>query len=299
MLSVPPVTAARASGDRFSKYCLIVALADAFVCQKQTNALVARPALLGGQNIQGISLKSLRLSNLRYAYPGNPDNALDQVSFDWHTGELVILVGASGSGKSTLGRLLKGLLQQESGQIELIENGKTKQLTASGLLDLVGWTDAQPERQIFAATVEEEIGFALVNRGIRGDALSAAVRNAMLKVCLDPDRFLERDPLTLSGGEKRRAALASTIVVPSSFLIFDEPEAGLDDEGTAMVAGLIGVLRQNDIGVMVISHDPASIWQSADRILAMERGKLVAEFNQESIDWQRLTDWLESGDKTQ
>lgn len=255
--------------------------------------------MLGGQNIQGISLKSLRLSNLCYAYPGNSPKALDQLSFEWSTGELIIVVGASGSGKSTLGRLLKGLIKPESGRIELSENGKTKQLTESDLLDLVGWTDAQPERQIFAVTVAEEIGFALANRGVRGDALNTAVRDAMLKVALDPDRFLERDPLTLSGGEKRRVALASTIVVPTPFLIFDEPEAGLDDEGTAMVAGLVEQLRQSDVGIMVISHDPADIWQSADRILAMDHGKLAGEFHQLGIDWQRLTDWLESGDKTQ
>jgi energy-coupling factor transport system ATP-binding protein len=193
--------------------------------------------------------------------------------------------------------LLKGLIKPTSGQIDLQESGKPRSLATSDLLDLVGWTDAQPERQIFASSVEEEIGFALANRGISGKALHSAVCDAMLKVALDPDRFLARDPLTLSGGEKRRVALASTIVVPSPFLIFDEPEAGLDDSGTAMIANLIDQLRRTEIGIMIISHDPASIWQSADRIITMAHGKLTGEFNQETVDWQKVTDWLESGTK--
>ncbi len=240
------------------------------------------------------SLKSLRLSGLTYAYPGNSSSALDQISFEWRRGELVVLVGPSGSGKSTLAKLIKGLIVPISGQIDLVGGGSERLLTANELLETVGWTDAQPERQIFAATVEEEVGFALANRGVKGEPLATAVRGALADVQLDPDNFIERDPLTLSGGEKRRIAIASTIVVESPFLIFDEPEAGLDVEGTSMIMQLVDRLRTKNIGIMIISHDPAYSWRQTDRVISMDHGRIKNESTQPNIDWARLTEWLEA-----
>ncbi len=241
-------------------------------------------------------MKSLQITRLTYRYLGSGSKAIEHVSFAWQAGELIVLAGPSGSGKSTLGKLLKGLNLPDLGTVELTEDGSSKVLASRELLDLIGWTDAQPERQIFAATVAEEVGFALTNRGVKGDQWRESVMSALQKVSLDPEAFWGRDPLTLSGGEKRRIALASTIVMSTSFLILDEPEGGLDEPGIEMTVRLVGKLKDDGVGILVISHDPASVWREADRILALEGGILAGNFPTGNFDWDQLTHWLETGE---
>ncbi len=246
-------------------------------------------------SFQGVNLKTLRLTDLTYGYSRITPKAIEGVSFDWHSGELIILAGPSGSGKSTLGKLIKGLIAPDAGMIELILGDKPNQQSNDDLLDLVGWADAQPERQIFAATVADEVGFALINQGVKGEELQNSVVKALLDVSLDPEQFLTRDPLTLSGGEKRRIALASTIVVPTPFLILDEPEGGLDESGFELIVSLIRKLKDSGSGIMVISHDPAEICRDADRVLTLDNGKLTGDYSTMDFDWQQLTYWLETG----
>lgn len=237
----------------------------------------------------------LRLTDLNFRFSGSHLKTIDDISFDWHPGELTVLTGASGSGKSTLGRLIKGLLAPDSGMISLIENGVARVFSSRERVDLIGWTDALPERQMFAADVLEEVGYALINRGVKGNELKRRVETACKKASLDPQKFLNRDPLTLSGGEKRRVIIASTIVVDYPYLIFDEPAGGLDEMGINAVSDLISQLAIDGAAVMVISHDPAGVWRNADRILALDNGKLAGDFSSNHFDWNKLNSWLETG----
>lgn len=244
-------------------------------------------------------MATLRARGLTFYYPGRQTPALEGINLDWREGEALLLMGPAGSGKSTLGRLLKGLAEPDSGIIELQGGDRSRRLTSHDLLRLVGWADAQPERQLFASTVRDEVAFGPGNAGVAGIALVERVIWALRAVGMDPQRFLARDPLTLSGGEKRLMALAGVIASPARFYLLDEPEAGLDEAGVEAVGRLLRHLRDEGVGTLVITPSPPSIEGGdkggVDRLLVMDEGRLVADFPSEEVDWKRVRDWLERG----
>jgi energy-coupling factor transport system ATP-binding protein len=160
-------------------------------------------------------------------------------------GSYTLISGHTGSGKSTLLRIAAGLLAPTSGTVGFSDGSAIKPGT-------VGIVFQHPELQLFAQTVGEDILFGPRNlkRGTEG-----IIDSTLVAVGLDPERFAHRSPFTLSGGEMRRAAIASILAMRSRFLLLDEPTAGLDAQGRAFVHRLIDDLLEQDVGVVVVSHD--------------------------------------------
>jgi energy-coupling factor transport system ATP-binding protein len=210
--------------------------------------------------------------------------------------EITALVGLSASGKSTFGRIGKGLIEPDNGCCYLVNSdGERNKLNAEKRMKMIGWTDAHPELQLFAATVKEEVGFGPINYGIKGNDLDQRINWALNKVGLNPVEFLNRDPFRLSGGEKRRIALAGIIAMRTDYYIFDEPTAGLDDDGKESFIDLIKSLKSDDCGILWITHNISQLAGNIDRLWLFEDGELVMNVPENQVDWEELTKKLVSG----
>lgn len=195
---------------------------------------------------------TLELNDVSFTYSNSPDTppVLEGCSFKLHAGECKLLVGASGSGKSTILSLAAGLYKPSKGEVTL---SGTKPPTAGE----VGLVFQQPESQLFAQTVQDDILFGPKNLGFppdqRGDYLVDSVLDA---VGLEPEKFKKRSPYSLSGGEARRVAIATTLALQTDFLLLDEPTAGLDARGKVFIYELLQRLMAEGKGVIVATHDP-------------------------------------------
>ena len=234
--------------------------------------------------------------NLGYTYPGSSVPALQSVSMVQNRGEISGLAGLSASGKSTLGRVLKGLIESDRGEVVVeLNGGRIRKLPAQERLALFGWADAHPETQFFAGSVQEEIAFGLVNQGFAADELEGMVRSTLSAVGLDSSLFGARRPRSLSGGEKRRTALASVAAMCFPFYIFDEPTAGLDRPGLDAVIGLFCNLKDQGAGVLWISHDLSALRQVVDRLMLMDQGTILLDAEAWAVDWDTLDAGLKRG----
>jgi len=237
----------------------------------------------------------LAARNISLRYNGRDEWALKEVTAQWRKGESILVLGRAGSGKSSLGKLFKGLLTPTEGRIEIVEDESVGTVAPSELLTLVGWADAQPERQIFAATVRDEVAFGPRQRNLPPDEVDRRVQKALDTVGLDFNRYQERDPLMLSGGEKRRVGLASAISSPAKFFVLDEPAAGLDPAGIKRIRDLVWKLGEEAAGVLVISHDADDFKDLVDTVWVMAGGRLKLSVPAKGADWQQLNHWLEDG----
>lgn len=213
---------------------------------------------------------ALVLEDTHYAYAlrrGYEVPALAGVSLVVEPGELVLVVGSTGSGKSTLLRICAGLLAPQAGAATL--DGVA--LSASGTRGEVGLVFQDPESQLFADTLIEDVAFGPVNLGATGARAREVAAAAMNEVGLDPDVFGHRSPFSLSGGEARRAAIAGVIAMRPRYLLADEPTAGLDVSGRAAVLKLLLAQRAR-AGVLVVSHAAEEFLGSADRLVVMSDG---------------------------
>ena len=183
------------------------------------------------------------------------------------TGELVVLVGASGSGKTTCARIAAGLIEADAGHA-LID----ARLVSPGD---VGMCFQRPQDQLFAQTVAEDIAFGPTNKGFSPDDTKALVAYAAAKVGVD-ERVLNSSPLTLSGGQARRAALAGTIACATYALVFDEATSGLDGAARMQVLHLARELANEGKAVLAITHDVSEWLPFADRVVFVEKGCVVA-----------------------
>ena len=207
------------------------------------------------------------------------------------------MVGPAGSGKSTLGRLLKGLIEPTVGTVRLSRHSKETNSDSQSLLSAVGWADAQPERQIFAETVWKEVAFGAEQRGLIGSDLTERVEWALKTAGLDPEQAKSLDPLMLSGGSKRRVALASAVSAPSDFVIFDEPAAGLDASGVKQIRDLIWQLGEAAVGTLIITHDPEEFRDLIDGVWMMACGELTRTMPVAEVDWEGMKRSLEQRDR--
>lgn len=221
---------------------------------------------------------SIEVKNLGFTYsPGTPAQAeaLAGVSFTVERGEWVSVVGHTGSGKSTLAQHLNLLLLPQKGSVSIdgIDvSGDSKKLR--GLRKKVGLVFQYPEQQFFAENVREEIEFAPKNWGVAGEDLESAVSDAVSATGLDP-ALLESNPFALSGGQRRRVALASVISMKPDYLVLDEPTAGLDAKGIRELTALLKNIRDAGLAVVQITHDLGSALLHSDRILVLEAGRGV------------------------
>ncbi len=202
--------------------------------------------------------------------------ALDSVSFDIQDGEWVGIIGHTGSGKSTLMQHLNGLLQPTSGKVIVngIDLADKKQRRI--VRQQVGMVFQYPEYQLFEETVEKDISFGPKNIGITDEGeLASCVKNAMEQVGLSYEIYAQLSPFDLSGGEKRRVALAGILAMQPSTLVLDEPMAGLDPMGRKEILGYLKQLHSQGMTIIMVSHSMDDIAELTNRVLVMHQGKKI------------------------
>ena len=221
----------------------------------------------------------LELKNLSFVYgKGTPfeKKAVDDVSLNVHKGEFIGIIGHTGSGKSTLVQMLNGLITPSRGQVLL--DGEDIWKNPKKIRDIrfhVGMVFQYPEYQLFEETVYKDIAFGARNRGLTGDELDTAVRKAAEFTGLRPD-MLDKSPFDLSGGEKRRAAIAGVMAMEPEVLILDEPTAGLDPMGREiLLSQIVNYHKEKGNTVLLVSHSMEDIARVADRVLVMNRSRLA------------------------
>lgn len=223
----------------------------------------------------------LEVKNLNYVYSaGTPfeHKALDNVSFALEPGEFVGIIGHTGSGKSTLMQQMNGLLKPTSGQVLLdgTDIWSDKKLTRQARFR-VGLVFQYPEYQLFEETVYRDIAFGPRNMGLEEKEIDRRVREAAGFVGLT-DRQLEVSPFDLSGGQKRRVAIAGVIAMEPEVLILDEPTAGLDPVGREEILGNIEAYRQaKNATIMMVSHSMEDVARLTDRLLVMNGSRLAMD----------------------
>lgn len=223
-------------------------------------------------------MNAIETKELTYKYsPGLPDEvlAVDSLSVTVRKGDFVGIIGHTGSGKSTFIQMLAGLLRPTAGQV-LIDGQDifADKKTLHGMRFCVGLVFQYPEYQLFEETVYKDIAFGPKNMGLPDDEIDARVREAARFVGLT-DELLDRSPFELSGGQKRRAAIAGVMAMRPEILILDEPAAGLDPRGRLEILDEIeGYHRQSGTTVLLVSHSMEDIARYADRVLVISNGRL-------------------------
>lgn len=223
--------------------------------------------------------KVLELKNLSYVYgTGTPfeKTAVNNVSLSIEKGEFIGIMGHTGSGKSTLVQMLNGLMKPTSGQVLL--DGEDIWANPKDIRKIrfkVGMVFQYPEYQLFEETVAKDIAFGPTNMGKSGAELEKAVNDAARFTGLK-DEFLEKSPFDLSGGEKRRAAIAGVIAMNPEVLVLDEPTAGLDPMGRdVLLSQIMQYHKERKNTVILVSHSMEDIARVADKIIVMNKSNLV------------------------
>lgn len=223
---------------------------------------------------------SITVENLTYTYSKglpNETRALEDVSFQLEPGEFAAVIGHTGSGKSTLMQQLNGLLRPDSGKITVGEVCITDPSTKmTEVRRKVGLVFQYPEYQLFEETVAKDVAFGPKQVDITGEELEQVVADSIRLTGLDYEEVKERSPFELSGGQKRRVAIAGVLAMKPEILILDEPTAGLDPSAHRDVLDLIRRIHgQEDMTILLVSHNMGDIAELADRVLVMNRGRLV------------------------
>lgn len=240
----------------------------------------------------------LEIKNLAYIYSaGTPfeHKALDNVSFSVNKGEFIGIIGHTGSGKSTLMQQLNGLLKPASGNVFL--DGKDiwsdKTLTRQARFR-VGLVFQYPEYQLFEETVYKDIAFGPKNMGLPAEEIDRRVRESAGFVGLT-DEQLNASPFDLSGGQKRRVAIAGVIAMEPEVLILDEPTAGLDPVGRSEILGNIEAYRKaKNATVMMVSHSMEDVARLTDRLLVLCGSRLAMDGTPEQV-FSRASELIEMG----
>ena len=220
----------------------------------------------------------LETKNLSYVYSdGTPFRvtAITNVNISIEKGEFVGIIGHTGSGKSTLVQHLNGLLTPSSGEVLLDgKNINESKITRRQARFKVGLCFQYPEYQLFESTVYKDISFGPKNMGLSEDEIDNRVKKAADFVGLKPD-MLNKSPFDLSGGEKRRVAIAGVMAMEPEILILDEPSAGLDPRGRDMIAEMISSYRKTTGStVIIVSHSMEDVAKSADKVLVMNKSEV-------------------------
>ena len=225
---------------------------------------------------------SIKTKNLTHIYmPKSPFEkvALDNVSVEIEDGDFVALIGHTGSGKSTLIQHFNGLLEASSGKI--IVDGvdiTEKNVKLTDIRKKVGLVFQYPEYQIFEETISKDIEFGPRNLGLSEDEITRRVKKSMEMVGLDYETYKDRSPFDLSGGQKRRVAIAGVIAMEPTTLILDEPTAGLDPKGRDDILGQIKKLHKDyNMTVIIVSHSMEDVANIAEKVIVMNHGKVALE----------------------
>ena len=222
---------------------------------------------------------SILIEQLTYAYmAGSAEavTALADVSLTIGEGEFLGVIGHTGSGKSTFMQLLNGLLLPTGGSVVVDGFDTRDKKQCRSARALVGLVFQYPEYQLFEETVARDVAFGPKNLGLSEEEARARALEALTLVGLDPARFAEKSPFDLSGGEKRRAALAGILAMRPKYLALDEPMAGLDPRGRRQVLALLQQLRQETgCTIIMVSHSMDDVARYAERIAVLDHGRLA------------------------
>lgn len=205
--------------------------------------------------------------------------ALKDVSLTIEDGSFTAIAGHTGSGKSTLVQMFNGILQPAAGQV-LVDgiDISAKGDAAKQAKRKVGIVFQYPEHQLFEETVEKDIAFGPQNMGLSAEEITKRVKEAMDFVQLDHETFRNRSPFQLSGGQKRRAAIAGVIALKPQYLVLDEPTAGLDPRGREDLLRRIAQLhRKEKLTVIFVSHNMDDIARFADRVIVLDKGHVLLD----------------------
>ncbi len=235
----------------------------------------------------------LSLQHVSYIYsPGTAYEkvALDDVNLSLGKGEIVGLAGHTGSGKSTMIQLLNGLLKPTGGTVTFEgKNIHAKGYSGNYLRSRVGMVFQYPEHQMICDTVWEDVAFGPGKQGLTEEACKTRVEEALRFVDL-PEKYYQASPLQLSGGQKRRVAIAGVLAMHPEYIILDEPAAGLDAEGKREIFDRIRRMsREQGIGVLLVSHSMEDLAEYADRIIVLDDGKKILDDRPAQIFAKRET----------
>ena len=288
-LTVPPVTELgfqlRKAGFEVPNDLLTV---DEFISDKAIQALVALPQFpptnsAAKSNVvvdkQDMPLPIIEVKNLNHIYSAGSVfemKALEDINFAINQGEMVAIIGHTGSGKSTLIQHLNGLLRPSGGQV--LVNGENIHGDKSKLKEIrqkVGLVFQYPEHQLFEATIYEDVAFGPTKMGLSKDEVDINVKEALKTVGLG-EEFYEKSPFELSGGEKRRAAIAGVLAMRPQILVLDEPVAGLDPKGRDEILSQIKYMHEAmGLTVILVSHSMDDVARLTERVIVLNKGKLL------------------------
>ncbi|MEG2084837.1 MAG: energy-coupling factor transporter ATPase, partial [Clostridia bacterium] len=225
---------------------------------------------------------SISIKNLNFTYGVKTPfekKALDNISLDINEGDFLGIIGHTGSGKSTFVQHLNGLIKMQSGEIEVYDiklHQKKPKPDLKKLRSIVGMVFQYPEYQLFDETVAKDVAFGPKNMNLEKAEVDERVKEAIELVGLDYEAIKDRSPFELSGGQKRRVAIAGVVAMRPKVLILDEPTAGLDPQGKKQILNLINHLKQTTAHtIVVISHDIDEITTFASRIVVFNDSKIA------------------------
>lgn len=224
----------------------------------------------------------IEIKDLNYIYnPNTPfeKNALENINLEINEGDFIGLIGHTGSGKSTLVQHLNGLMKPTSGSItvdgiNILEKGANLKTVRQK----IGLVFQYPEHQLFEETVYKDIAFGPRNLGLKDEEVNDRIKTAMEIVGLDFETLKDRSPFELSGGQKRRVAIAGVIAMKPKVLVLDEPTAGLDPNGRDEILDEIRSLYEKEgITIILVSHSMEDVARLVNRILVMHKGEIVMD----------------------
>ncbi len=212
----------------------------------------------------------ISIDHLSCTYAGGVE-ALRDISLSFERSQFVGIIGQNGAGKSTLLQHLTGLQKPRIGSVKVLGTD-TREITVSGLASRVGFVLQNPDLQLFASTVREEVGFGPKNLGIIGGELEERVQAALSMVGLE--HHLETFPLTLSKGDRAKVVIASVLAMNPEIIILDEPTSGQDHKGSSRIMDLARSLNEAGKTIIVVTHNMDLIARYAERIIVMKHGRV-------------------------
>ncbi len=226
----------------------------------------------------------IKFQNVSYTYsPKTPFafKALEDINIEIHEGDFVAIVGRTGCGKSTLIQHMNALFNPSEGSVIIddFNNDSDKKKRSKKVKDLrhkVGMVFQFPEYQLFEENVEKDVAFAPKNFGMKEKEALEKAHEALAKVGLG-EEFYARSPFELSGGEKRRVAIAGILAASPSYLIVDEPTAGLDPSGAAKLMGLFKEIHEAGTTIVLVTHDMDLVMKYCNRVIVIDNGKVAME----------------------
>lgn len=222
----------------------------------------------------------VRVENLSVTYAqgiGHVSKALDDVSFTVNENEFLGVIGHTGSGKSTLMQCIDALIEPDEGKIYIDDIEITsKNVSKPAVRQKVGLVFQYPEYQLFEETAAKDVGYGPRNLDMPEDVVDGFVKKVFDMVSLDYEKIKDKSPFSLSGGEKRRVAIAGVLVMKPKVLILDEPTAGIDPAVKDEILGVIqNIHKKYNTTIIMVSHNMDDIFTMSDRILVMDKGKLA------------------------